>query len=195
MKGSGRPMYLVMDMINDLVHPDGPSGATGLGNHVRERNVIARTAAALQAARANRFLIGFVIIGFSADYRECSPMSRRFSSARERGIFRLGTWGTEIHPALPQAPDDAIIVKHRVSPFYGTDLELLLRVLAPEVVFVSGVSTNGVVHSAARDLHDRDFRCVVLEDCCASSCDGEHERAIACVEGFAEVSDSGAAFS
>lgn len=195
MSGSHNSLYLVMDMINDLVHDEGPSSSTGLGMQARARNVVGNTVNAIRTARGKGMRIGFVRIGFSEDYRECSPTSRRFSAARERGLFRLGTWGTEVHPALPRAPEDLEFVKYRVSPCYGTHLEIVLRVLNIRVVYISGVSTNGVVHSAARDLHDRDYRCVVLEDCCSASSPDEHERAIACIEGFAEISKSGIAFS
>lgn len=37
-------------------------------------------------------------------------------------MFQLGTWGTEIHPALDQRPGDIQFTKHRVSPFYSTTL-------------------------------------------------------------------------
>ena len=194
MSATGNCIYLVMDMINDLVHDEGPSSALGLGIQARTRNVVGNTATALQAARAKGLRIGYVRIGFSEDYRECSSTSRRLSAARERGLFRLGTWGTEIHPALQRAAGDSDFIKRRVSPCYGTDLELMLRVQDIHVVYVSGVSTNGVIHSAARDLHDRDIRCVVLEDCCAAASVEEHANAIACMDGFAEISNSEAAF-
>jgi nicotinamidase-related amidase len=191
---SSNAIYLVMDMINDLVHEEGPSSSTGIGRQAQARDVVANTAGAIRAARESGIRVGFVRIGFSTDYRECSPTSRRFSSARELGLFKLQTWGSEIHPALSKKPEDPDFIKRRVSPFYGTDLELVLRVMKVEVVYVSGVSTNGVVHSAARDLHDLDFKCVVLEDCCSASSKGEHECAILCIESFADVSTSRIAF-
>jgi nicotinamidase-related amidase len=188
-------IYLVMDMINDLVHADGPNGAAGFGPEVAARGIVERTAEAIRLARLRRIAIGFVRIGFSADYRECSPTNARFRVARERGLFKLGTWGTEVHPALGSTPGDFDIVKHRVSPLYGTALEPILRSLGVGVIYLSGVSTNGVVHSAARELHDRDFQCHVLEDCCAALSAEEHRQAIACMRGFATMADSAKAFA
>ena len=188
-------IYLVMDMINDLVHADGPNGGSGFGPEVAARGVLERTAAAVQRARLLGIPIGFVRIGFSADYRECSPTSTRFRVVRERGLYKLGTWGSEVHAALGATASDFDIVKHRVSPLYGTSLDPILRALRIGVIYLSGVSTNGVVHSGARELHDRDFECRVLEDCCAAISAEEHQRAIACMQGFATMTDSVQAFA
>ena len=182
-------MLLVMDMLNDLVHEDG-GGAKTYVPLMKERNVIAQTKAVIEKARAAGVLIGYVRVGFSPDYRECPPNSPIFSRAREIGTFKLGTWGTQIHPELTPRPEDFDIIKHRVSPFYGTSLEPILRARGITNLFLSGVSTNGVVHTGAREAHDRDYGCTVLEDCCAGATADEHQSALRCVARFAAVKNS-----
>lgn len=179
-------LFLVMDMMNDLVAEDGFSKAT-YGVQVKERGVLAKTAAAIAAARAAGAKVGYVRVGFSADYRECPPASPIFSGARANGIFQLGTRGTEVHPALAPQQGDFDIVKHRVSPFYGTALEPILRANGIERIVMCGVSTNGVVHSGAREAHDRDYEVVILEDCCAGVTADEHIHAIACLGRYARI--------
>ena len=131
--------------------------------------------------------VGYVRVGFSPDYRECPPASPIFSGARKNGIFKLGTRGTEVHPALAPQQGDFDIVKHRVSPFYGTTLEPILRANGIERLVLCGVSTNGVVHSGAREAHDRDYECIILEDCCAGVTPDEHTHAIACLGRYATI--------
>jgi nicotinamidase-related amidase len=167
-------LYLVCDMINDLVHEEGPNGKTGFGPELARRNTIARTAEALAKARAAGVKVGYVRIGFSADYRECPPRSRIFQNAKKAGLFKLGTWGTEVHPALQPQAGDFDIVKHRVSPFYATDLDAILRAHAIQRLYVSGVSTGGVVLSAAKEGHDRDYDVCIIEDCCAAMSGDQH---------------------
>lgn len=183
-------LFLVMDMMNDIVAEDGFNAKT-YGVQVRERGVLANTAKAIAAARAGGAKVGYVRVGFSADYRECPPESPIFSGARKNGIFKLGTWGTEVHPALAPQDGDFDIIKHRVSPFYGTPLEPILRANAIGRLVLCGVSTNGVVHSAARDGHDRDYECIILEDCCAGVTPDEHMHAIACLGRYAKIVASG----
>jgi nicotinamidase-related amidase len=185
-----RTLFLVMDMMNDLVAEDGFNAQT-YGVQVRERNVLENTAQAIAAARAAGVGVGYVRVGFSPDYREAPAASPIFSGARKNGIFQLGTWGTQVHDALAPAQGDFDIVKHRVSPFYGTSLEPIARAHAIERIVMCGVSTNGVVHSGARDAHDRDFEVVILEDCCAGVTADEHLHAIACLGRFGAIVQSG----
>ena len=182
-------LFLVMDMMNDIVAEDGFNAQT-YGVQVKERDVLARTARAIAAARAAGAKIGYVRVCFSSDYRECPPASPIFSGARKNGIFQLGTPGTEVHPALDPQPGDFDIVKHRVSPFYGTSLEPICRAQGIERLVLCGVSTNGVVHSGARDAHDRDYEVTILEDCCAGVTADEHMHAIACLGRYAAIVDS-----
>jgi nicotinamidase-related amidase len=184
-----KTLFLVMDMMNDLVSATGPSAA-GYGAQVAQRGVLENTANAIAACRKAGIPIGYVRVGFSSDYRECPPASPIFSGARSRKLFQLGTEGTAVHPALAPQEGDFDIVKHRVSPFYGTSLEPILRAHAIERLILSGVSTNGVVHSGARDGHDRDYDIVIFEDCCAGVSADEHMHAIACLGRYASIVSS-----
>ena len=181
-----KTLFLVMDMINDLVAEDGFNART-YGVQVKERGVLENTARAIAAARAAGAQVGYVRVGFSGDYRECPSASPIFSGARANGIFKLGTPGTQVHPAIAPLDGDFDIVKHRVSPFYGTALEPILRANGIERLVLCGVSTNGVVHSGARDAHDRDYEVVILEDCCAGVTPDEHSHAIACLGRYATI--------
>jgi nicotinamidase-related amidase len=184
-----KTLFLVMDMMNDLVAEDGFNAQT-YGLQVKERGVLESTAKAIAAARAAGAKVGYVRVGFSPDYREAPAASPIFSGARKNGIFQLGTKGTEVHPALAPAEGDFDVVKHRVSPFYGTSLEPILRAHGIERIVLCGVSTNGVVHSGAREAHDRDYEVVILEDCCAGVTPDEHRHAIACLGRFGSIVNS-----
>lgn len=181
-----KSILLVMDMINDLVGDTG-AGASTYVPLMRERHVIENTRKAIAAARGAGVRIGYVRVGFSPDYRECPPASPIFSRAKRAGLFKLGTPGTAVHSALTPQEGDFDIVKHRVSPFYGTSLEPILRAHSIDRLFLCGVSTNGVVHTGVREAHDRDYECVVLDDCCAGATAEEHERALFCLGRFATI--------
>ncbi|VTU18904.1 Peroxyureidoacrylate/ureidoacrylate amidohydrolase RutB [Variovorax sp. PBL-H6] len=183
-------IYLVLDMENDLVHAEGPNGRAAYGEQVRGRRVLEHTRTALDKARAAGMHIGFVRVGFSPDYRECPPDSPIFSGARKNGIFKLGEWGTQVHPDLGQQPGDFDIVKHRVSPFYATSLEAVLRAHAIRRIYCSGISTNAVVQATVREGHDRDYEMVVLEDACCGLSAEEHEQAINGLRRFCRITNS-----
>lgn len=183
-------IYLVLDMMNDLVHVDGPNGKAAYGEQSRARNIVANTRKAIDKARAAGLPIGFVRVGFSPDYREHPANSPVLAGARKLGIFQLGTWGTQTHPDLGQQPGDFDIVKHRVSPFYATSLEAILRTLGAKRIYCSGISTNAVVQAMVREGHDRDYEMVILEDCCCGLSVEEHEGAMKSLQRFCKVTTS-----
>lgn len=183
-------IYLVLDMENDLVHETGPNAKGPFGQQVQARQILARTAEAIAKARAAGIRVGYVRVGFSPDYRECPPKSPIFSAARKNGLFKLGTWGTEIHPAIAPDPADIQIIKHRVSPFYATSLEAVLRANGVTRIYCSGISTNAVVQATVREGHDRDYEMVVLEDCCCAMSEEEHLNAIKALQRFCTTTNS-----
>lgn len=183
-------MFLVLDMINDLVHEGGPNGSKGYGPILARRKVIDNTAVAIAKARAAGVKIGYVRVGFSPDYREVAANSGIFMGVKKAGLFRLGTWGTEVHPKLAPQPDDYDIVKHRVSPFYATTLGPILGANRITKLVLCGVSTSGAVLSAAKDGHDRDYDIVILDDCSAALTDAQHEAVLEMVSRFATVTTS-----
>lgn len=185
-----KSIYLVLDMENDLIHEDGPNGKAAYGGQVQGRGIVAKTRDAIRRAREAGVLIGFVRVGFSPDYRECPPNSPIFAGARKNGIFKLGSWGTEVHPELGMQPGDFDIVKHRVSPFYSTTLESILRAHGVQRIYCSGISTNAVVQAMVREGHDRDYEVVVLEDCCCALSAEEHEQAVAGFKRFCRLTTS-----
>jgi nicotinamidase-related amidase len=177
-------------MQNDLVHADGPNGKGPLGEQVRERQLIAKTAQAIAKARAAGILVGFVRVGFSEGYPECPEGSQVFSPAKQHGLFKLGGWGTEIHPDLEQKTGDIQVTKHRVSPFYSTTLQAQLRARNVQRIYCSGVSTQAVVQATVRDGHDRDYEMIVLEDLCAAHSAQEHANSVQSIGRFCQLVSS-----
>lgn len=185
-----KSIYLVLDMMNDLVHADGPNGKAAYGEQARARNIVANTRSAIDKARAAGVKVGFVRVGFSPDWREWPATSPIFAGARKNDIFKLGTWGTQTHPDLGQSADDIDIVKHRVSPFYGTALEPILSAQGVTKIYCSGISTNAVVQACVREGHDRDFEMVIIEDACCGLTSEEHEIAMKSLQRFCKTTTS-----
>lgn len=189
-----KSIYLVLDMQNDLVHADGASGKAPMQADIQGREVIQRTANAIARARAKGIPVAFVRVAFSDDHREANPNSQVFGPIAKNGILKMNAWGGQVHEALAPQAGDWDIVKHRVSPFYQTKLELLLKREGIERIYCSGVSTQAVVQATVRDAHDRDFDVVVIEDCCAGPNEQEHANSLASIARFCSVATSESAF-
>ena len=182
-----KSVLLIGDMINDLVHEGGPSPYL---DEVRRRKIIENNALVIDKARQGGILIGFIRIGFSPDYREVSSNSPLFTGAMKAGRFKLGTWGTEVHPNLSPKEGDFDIIKHRVSPFYGTRMDPLLKAQGIQRIYITGISTSGVVLSTAKEGHDRDFVITIIEDCCCAGSEDDHKAVLHICERFASITKS-----
>ncbi len=82
------------------------------------------------------------------------------------GIDRHGLMGTRWVELMTEvAPDDLVVDdKKRLSVFYATDLEFLLRQLRRRTVVLTGGMTDCCVLNAAFDAANRDYRVVVPRD-------------------------------
>jgi nicotinamidase-related amidase len=128
--------------------------------------LLARTAALVESARKAGMRVVYVVVAFRAGYPEVSPRNPSFGPVRESGRFLEGAAGTEVHAALAPKPGDAVVTKHRVSAFAGTDLDMILRANAIDTLVLAGLATSGVVLSTVRHAADADYRLIVVEDCC-----------------------------
>jgi nicotinamidase-related amidase len=74
------------------------------------------------------------------------------------GMCLEGSPESEIHDDLAPLAREKVILKHRYSSFYNTDLETVLRCLKVEDIVISGIMTNMCCESTARDAYFRDYR-------------------------------------
>ncbi len=129
--------------------------------------ILRRSADVLKAARAAALPVIYVVVGFRPGYPEVSSRNLTFSGIKQTGRFANGDSGAEIHPAVAPQPGDVTVVKHRVSAFAATDLEMILRAHDVETLILFGIATSGVVLSTVRYAADNDYRLVVIKDCCS----------------------------
>lgn len=166
-------LYLVIDLINDLLAHDPMKG------EVARRAVLENTVMALARARAADANIAYVRVGFTGDFEEAPAASPLFGGFKGSGMLQLGTAGTAVHPAVAPAAGDVDIVKHGVSPFIGTSLDSAIARLDIDRIFISGISTTLAVSSAVREAHDRGLAVTLIEDGCAAYDEAEHAAEVA----------------
>jgi len=93
-----------------------------------------------------------------------------------------GEPGTDIDPRMGMRPDDYFIRKRRYSCFFGTELEILLKGLKADTLFLVGGHTDVCVHYTFVDAHQHDYFCRVIEDCVAGSSLDAHEASLRAME-------------
>ncbi len=177
-----KTLVLAADFINDITNIKGALGSI-YGDGVASAGTIKNANKLINWARKNGIKIAHVKVGFSEKYQECLPTH----PAAQNGILKLGTWGTEFHPDLDVQPNDHIVIKHRISALYGSNLEPYLRANRIEHVIVCGVATDLVVESTVRELGDRDYKVTVISDACNTSSDQKQAASLNAMTRFATI--------
>lgn len=80
--------------------------------------------------------------------------------------------GAEFLDGLDVQESDPVIVKHRISPFYRTNLDETLE--GVERIVIGGILTNLCVRSLAEGAYDRDYEITIVSDCCLAFDDETH---------------------
>lgn len=93
-----------------------------------------------------------------------------------------GSRGADIVDELAPHKSDYVIPKRRYSGFFGTDMEILLRGLGVDTLYIAGVATDVCVYLTAMDAHQFDFKVRILRDCVSGTSQAAHDAALACVQ-------------
>jgi len=137
---------LLVDIQNDYF-PGGKMELAGIRSASQNARLL------LQKFRAERSPIFFI-----------QHVSNRPGAA----FFLPGTSGAEIHKSLAPEPGERIITKHFPNSFRETSLLTDLKERAIEEVVICGAMSHMCIDATTRAAFDFGFRCVVIQDACAT---------------------------
>lgn len=178
-------LILTLDFINDICHPKGK--VSRFADRIASNKVINKANQVIHWARNHNHLIAHVRVGFRENYQDCPVTSPVFGAAKLHQALQLNTWGTEFCEELDVNESDIIITKHRVSAFYATDLETILRANQIQHLILVGVATNNAVELTAREAHDRDYLVTVIADACETVNNEEQQASLSFLARIATV--------
>ncbi len=81
-----------------------------------------------------------------------------------KGMCVEGSPESEVHREITPLPGEKVVMKHRYSAFYNTDLETVLRCIGIKDLVITGIMTNMCCESTARDAYYRDYRIFIPAD-------------------------------
>jgi nicotinamidase-related amidase len=126
-------------------------------------------------ARSKKIPVIYSRVTFRPSWVDEQPFAPHL---KQRKVLVEGTRGAEIIDELKPTAEDIVVIKHRASVLYATELELLLRALGMKTLLFTGFSTARAIESTVRDAHNRDIRCIVASDCCWARTPELHENSL-----------------
>jgi nicotinamidase-related amidase len=84
-------------------------------------------------------------------------------------VLEQGSWGAAIVSGLDAAPTDIYVDKYRMSGFWDTPLDSILRNLRVHTVLFAGVNLDQCVMATLQDAVHLGYDGILLEDCCATN--------------------------
>ncbi|MGF6446812.1 isochorismatase family cysteine hydrolase [Paraburkholderia youngii] len=137
--------------------------------------LLANTRRLCDAARAKGVSVYFANLRFSPGYPEVSPLNRNGQGIKKLGLFREDRTA----PELGQQANEPLLIAHRASVFFGTDLEARLSAQGIDSLIMVGIASTGVVLSSVAYASDADFRLYTVKDCCYDPDQVVHEHLFA----------------
>jgi nicotinamidase-related amidase len=176
-----RAALLVIDMQNDFCHPDGWLASIGV-DISPARVPIEPLARCVPKLRAVGVPVLWVNWGNRPDLLNISPALLNVYDPHGAGVglgaplpangspvLQAGSWAADVVDELAPATDDIRIDKYRMSGFWDTPLDSILRNLGVTTLLFAGVNLDQCVMCTLQDANFLGYDCVLLDDCSATT--------------------------
>lgn len=175
-----RSALLVIDMQNDFCHPDGWLASIGV-DVAPARAPIEPLRRLLPALRAAGVPVLWVNWGNRPDRLNLSPSllhvykpdggGTGLGDALPNGarVLEAGSWSAAVVDELPAAATDIQVAKYRMSGFWDTPLDAILRNLDVSTLMFAGVNADQCVLCTLQDANFLGYDCLLLQDCSATT--------------------------
>ena len=172
---------VVVDMQNDFCHPDGWLGHIGV-DVTPARSPIAPLQGLLPILRQKQVPVLWLNWGNRPDLLNISAGLRHVYNptgldvglgdplpANQAPVLRVGSWGAAVVDELEQLPEDVRVDKYRMSGFWDTPLDSILRNLGRSTLFFAGVNADQCVMATLQDANFLGYDCILVSDCSATT--------------------------
>lgn len=177
-----RCAVVVIDMQNDFCTPGGWLHHIGVDISPTQR-AVAGLAPLLPVLRGAEVPVIWLNWGNRPDRLNLSPALLHVYNPSGAGIglgdalngaavLEQGSWGAAVVDALAQEPGDIHVDKFRMSGFWDTPLDSILRNLRVDTVLFGGVNADQCVMATLQDANFLGYDTILLEDCSATTSPG-----------------------
>lgn len=84
-------------------------------------------------------------------------------------VLTVGSWAAAVVDELEIAPEDIRVEKYRMSGFWDTPLDSMLRNLGKTTLLFAGVNADQCVMATLQDANFLGYDCIFVKDCSATT--------------------------
>ena len=176
-----RTAIIVIDMQNDFCAKGGWVDHLGV-DYTPDRTPIAPLQRLLPALRSAGVPVIWVNWGNRPDLANMPPNQIHLYKPHGTGVglgdplpgsgarvLEKDSWAAAVVDELKQEPHDIKVDKHRISGFWDTPLDSILRNLGIKSILFAGVNTDQCVLHSLTDANFLGYGCILVDDCCATT--------------------------
>ncbi|MFY1594011.1 cysteine hydrolase [Micromonospora sp. WMMD737] len=171
---------------HEVVSPDGVFGPFFAAQVSRHR-VASYAAQVTAAVRAGGGLVVYTRVAYRPGYPDLIPNTPSFALVRERQAYLEGAPKTRIVDELAPEAGDVVITNVRLTGFFGSELDTVLRRRGVDSVLFTGVATNLSVTGTVFEAVNLGYRPVVVSDACTAATDEAHRASLETLGQLGEV--------
>ena len=157
---------LIIDPVNDFLSEGG--AAWDLAKSTVEKNdVVNNLKRVIDGARARAVPVLFGPMAFTQDDYASEQLQRRSGIGRimfERRMFMAGSWGADFHPDLQPADGDTVLLPHKGTDVFETDLPQHLERLGTTHLVICGMAANLCCEGTGRHATEHGYDVTFLSD-------------------------------
>lgn len=176
-----RTAIVIIDMQNDFCAKDGWVDHIG-GDYSADRAPIEPLLAILPRLRAAQVPVIWVNWGNRPDLLNMPPNQIHLYKNSGEGVglgdplpsngapvLQKDSWAAAVVDELKPEPTDIMVDKHRISGFWDTPLDSILKNLGIRSILFAGCNTDQCVLHTLTDANFLGYGCIMVEDLCATS--------------------------
>lgn len=176
-----RTAIIIIDMQNDFCTKDGWVDHIG-GDYSADRAPIEPLLALLPRLRAAQVPVIWVNWGNRPDLLNMPPNQIHLYKNSGEGVglgdplpsngapvLQKDSWAAAVVDELKPEPTDIMVDKHRISGFWDTPLDSILKNLGIRSILFAGCNTDQCVLHTLTDANFLGYGCIMVEDLCATS--------------------------
>lgn len=177
----GKTALLVIDPVNDFLSEGGAAWELTKNTVQKLHDVVGNLKTVIEGARQRGIPVIYGPMAFTEEDYKGKELHRLSGISRimyESKMFLAGSWGADFHPELTPQEGDIVLLPHKVTDVFQTDLPDHLNRLGTTHLVIAGMAANLCCDSTGRHAAEAGYDVTYLYDAIGSESIPSYEASV-----------------